>query len=101
MNILSSFRNTIFAFVLRIVREHMITVGMGVLALLFVGVLLFDGWVFYANIVQQREPAAAREKKINLSEKGVADVLILLDARQKKFDETLNGISQTDMPPLQ
>jgi hypothetical protein len=82
-----------FARLFHVVRKHLVAAGMCVLALLLLGVLIFDGFVFYENIMRQRQPATGSEKKIELFEKEVADTLLLLDARQKKFDEILTSIS--------
>lgn len=79
---------------LRIVREHIVATGMCTLALLFVGALLFDGAVFYADVVRSRAPITANEKKANLSEQEVIDTLKLVDDRQKEFDEILGNVSK-------
>lgn len=90
----SSKRNG-FEHLLHRVGEHIAAIGMCMLLVLLLGVLLFDGLIFYINVVRQRQPPSANERKINLSEKNIADVLILLDARQKEFDEILNALTTT------
>ena len=76
-------------YLLRSVREHAIIVSTCALVFLLVGVLLFDSFVFYTTVVQERKPVSGNEKKIDLSEKEVTDTLMLLDERQKNFDEIL------------
>ena len=78
--------------VLRVVRAHAVLFGVCGLLLLLVAVLVFDGIVFYTNVMGEREYALETEKKINLSEQGIADVLRLMRDRQKKFDGVLNNL---------
>ena len=103
MNFLTSFfhrspqdtkRNTT-AHLLRMLQERLVLIGSYTLALLFIAVLLFDGLVFYQNVLQPRASIAEGQQKTALSEKGVADTFMLLDARQKKFDEILSTVSPT------
>lgn len=100
MNTLSSFfhraskdsKQNIFAHALRIAREHAIAIGMCMTVLLCAGVLLFDGVIFYTDVVRPRAPVTGNEKKINLSEKEVTDTLMLVDDRQKEFNDILNSL---------
>lgn len=78
---------------LRAVREHAVVFGMCALALLCVGLLLFDGVVFYANAARSRTPIAGNQKKSALSEQEVIDTLKLVDQRQKEFDAVLGAFS--------
>lgn len=76
--------------IFRILREHAVVIGTLTLAALAAGVLLFDGLVFYVDVITVRQPAAGSGKKINLSEKEIAETMKLLDARQKEFDAILD-----------
>lgn len=76
-------------------REHGIVAGTYALALLLIGILLFDGLIFYASVIRPREAATGSERKIDLSEQKIADTLNLLDDREKKFNDILAGLSAT------
>jgi len=79
-----------FSFFFNVLRKHGVVVGTIALALLLIGVLFFDGLIFYANVIRPREAAPGRERKIILSEKAIADTVRLLDDRQREFDAILN-----------
>ncbi|MBI4225467.1 MAG: hypothetical protein HY617_04060 [Candidatus Sungbacteria bacterium] len=83
-------KQNLLARAFRILRGRSVVIGTYALAMLAVGVLLFDGLVFYTDVVKVRQPVAGSEKKINLSEKEITETLGLLDARQKKFDDILS-----------
>lgn len=76
--------------IFRILREHAVVIGMLTLVSLAAGVLLFDGLIFYRDVVAVRQPAAGSGKKISLSEKEISKTMKLLDARQKAFDAILD-----------
>ncbi len=57
-----------------------------------VALLVFDGYLFYTTVT--REPVAlpsAAEKRIPVSGRDIDEVIQLLDARDRKFNEILNG----------
>jgi len=84
-----------FSLLFNVLREHGVVIGVTALALFLIGILFFDGLLFYANVIRAREAATGSERKINLSEQGMADTLKLLDNREKKFNDILAGLSET------
>ena len=77
---------------LRVVRGHVVVLGVSLLVLLCAGVLLFDGVIFYTHVIRSRGLVTGNEKRIDLSERIVIDTLRIVDDRQNKFDEILNGL---------
>lgn len=84
-----------FSFLFNALREHGVVIGIIALTLFLMGILLFDGLIFYTNVIRPREAATGKERKINLSEKGMADTLKLLDNREKEFNDILAGLGGT------
>lgn len=81
-----------FSFLFNALREHGVVIGIIALTLFLMGLLLFDGLIFYTNVIRPREAATGRERNINLSEKSIADTLNLLDAREKEFNDILTDL---------
>lgn len=87
-----------FSLLFNVLREHGIVIGITALALFLIGMVLFNGLIFYTNVIRPRKAATGRERKINLSEKSMADTLKLLDNREKEFNDILMGLSRTGTP---
>lgn len=81
-----------FSFLFNALREHGVVIGITALTLFLMGIVFFDGIIFYTNVIRPRQAATGSERKINLSEKGMADTLELLDAREKEFNDILTGL---------
>lgn len=87
-----------FSFLSNALREQGVVIGIGALTLFLMGLLLFDGLIFYTNVIRPRQAATGRERKINLSEKSIADTLKLLDNREKEFNDILTGLGEAGTP---
>lgn len=90
----TSARN-IGASLLRFAQKRTVIAGVGALAFLFLAVLLFDGLVFYSDVIKSRIPATASGKQLHLSEQDIAETLTLLDDRQKQFDAIRRSFGPT------
>ena len=54
--------------------------------------LVFDGYLFYVTVTRESVgPLPAAEKRIPVSGRDIDEVIQLLDARDEKFNEILNG----------
>ena len=84
-----------FPFLFNVLQKPGVVAGSCVWALFLIGMLLFDGLIFYTNVTRPREAATGSERKTSLSEKEIADTLKLLDDREREFNDILTGLGGT------
>ena len=78
-----------FAYLFRMSRKRMVAAAAILLILLFAGMLLCDGFIFYTYVMRPRESPSGKAKRIDLSEAKIVEILRLVNDRQKEFDSLL------------
>jgi len=72
--------------------DNLIFWGVIFLIVLFIALLMLDGYIFYSSVIGKREIAVISEPPASsLSPKELDEVINLLDERQKKFEKILEG----------
>ena len=74
-------------------RNDMIVFGAAILFLVTFGVVLTDGYIFYATVVKKRA-VLPPEQKIEFPQKEAENLIQILDNRQKKFLEIFEKIKE-------
>lgn len=69
-------------------RDTVILWGIALLLLLFMALLFWDGYIFYAAAVRERV-APTPIPTAMFSQKEIDDIIVILDDREKKLNELL------------
>lgn len=73
----------------RFSREDYIAASVIAFAIALVALLGYDAYIFYEDIIERSAGAPAVSPRTKFSESDIDEIIILLDEREKKFNEIL------------
>lgn len=72
-------------------RNEYIAASFGLIILFAIGLVAYDAYLFYQDVLERSIGTAPQTSKLKFSESTIDEVITLLDEREKKFNEILNG----------